>query len=89
MNNTLLLAIVAGCAAIGASASPAGASTTAAKARTFANCTEMHKVYPHGVGRRGASQKGGPLTGHWYVSNALYEANVKSDRDKDGIACEK
>ncbi|MBB4764631.1 excalibur calcium-binding domain-containing protein [Amorphoplanes digitatis] len=23
------------------------------------------------------------------VSNALYKANKKSDRDKDGIACEK
>jgi uncharacterized membrane protein len=59
--------------------------------RVFANCTAMHKVYPHGVGKRGARDK---VSGHTKpVTNfkrdtALYKANKKSDRDKDGVACE-
>ncbi|HTW17322.1 MAG TPA: excalibur calcium-binding domain-containing protein [Nocardioides sp.] len=67
-------------------------STTAeaAKPRTFANCDAMHRVYPHGVGKPGARDKtsGKPVTS-FKRSKALYKANKKSDRDKDGIACEK
>lgn len=62
----------------------------ATKARTFANCTAMAKVYPHGVGRPGARDQtsGTPVT-NFKRSRAIYNANTKSDRDKDGIACEK
>lgn len=58
-------------------------------ARAFANCDAMHRVYPHGVGRPGARDQtsGTPVTS-FKRSRALYEANKKSDRDKDGIACE-
>jgi hypothetical protein len=68
-------------------AAPANAS-----AREFANCTAMHKVYKHGVGRKGAkdhvkSKKDKPVT-NFHVSTSIYNANKKSDRDKDGIACE-
>ncbi|PZS35597.1 MAG: hypothetical protein DLM59_02790 [Pseudonocardiales bacterium] len=50
----------------------------------------MHASYPHGVGRSGASDhtSGRPVTS-FYVSTSLYEANSRSDRDGDGIACEK
>lgn len=67
-----------------------GTSTAAnAQARTFKNCTAMHKVYKHGVGKRGAHDhtSGTPVT-NFKRSNALYRANKKSDRDHDGIACE-
>jgi hypothetical protein len=52
----------------------------------------MHKVYKHGVGRKGAvdhvaSKKDKPVT-DFHVSTAIYNANKKSDRDHDGIACE-
>jgi hypothetical protein len=59
-------------------------------ARTFANCTELHSQYPHGVGRPGAVDhtSGTPVT-TFYVSQSLYDANSGSDRDGDGIACEK
>ncbi len=59
-------------------------------ARTFNNCTEMHTVYPHGVGRPGAVDQtsGTPVT-TFVRSTALYMANSGSDRDGDGIACEK
>jgi len=78
-------AIVAG--SLFVAASPADAS-----ARHFANCTAMHKVYKHGVGRKGAkdkvrSKKDKPVT-NFHVSTAIYNANKGSDRDHDGVACE-
>ena len=69
--------------AIAGSVPPAGAA-----ARTFKNCTAMHKVYKGGVKRPGAVQKGGKLKYKPVVSAALYNANKKLDRDKDGLACE-
>jgi hypothetical protein len=64
-------------------------SASAVAVRTFANCTAMHRVYKHGVGRRHAHDhtSGTPVT-NFYRNNALYYANRKSDRDGDGIACE-
>lgn len=84
-----------------AKAAPKPAATTAAVApvapappaeTVFANCTAMHQVYPHGVGRAGAvdhvSGTSKPVT-DFYVDTALYNANAGSDADGDGIACEK
>ena len=58
-------------------------------ARSFRKCTAMHKVYPHGVGKRYAHDhtSGTPVT-NFYRSRALYRANKSLDCDKDGIACE-
>jgi hypothetical protein len=74
------------------SPSSAGSPSVTASAKTFKNCTALHKVYPHGVGKKGAkdhvSGKSKKVT-TFKVSNALYKANKKSDGDKDGIACEK
>lgn len=66
-----------------------GATSADATARKFANCTAMHKVYPHGVGKYGAHDRtsGTPVTS-FKRNNALYYANSFSDRDKDKIACE-
>ena len=68
------------------------AAPAAAGARTFANCTALRAVYPHGVGLvdaqdqvRGFTQ---PVT-TFYRNNALYRANIGSDRDRDGVACER
>lgn len=62
----------------------------APKPRTFANCTALNKVYPHGVGRPGAVDKTkGVKVTNFVRHSGLYNANKKSDRDKDGIACEK
>jgi hypothetical protein len=59
-------------------------------AKTYKNCTALNKDYPHGVGRKGARDKtsGTPVT-NFKVSNSLYAANRHSDRDGDGVACEK
>ena len=58
-------------------------------ARVFKNCTELNKVYPGGVALPGAVNLGGPTKKLPKYNKALYLANQKSDRDKDGIACEK
>ena len=59
-------------------------------AKTYKNCTALNQAYPHGVGRTGARDQtsGTPVT-NFKVSNSLYAANRRSDRDGDGIACEK
>jgi Excalibur calcium-binding domain len=56
----------------------------------YANCTALHLVYAHGVGRSGAVDKttGTPVT-TFYRNTTLYNRNTHLDRDKDGIACEK
>jgi len=59
-------------------------------AHSFENCTDMHTVYPHGVGLPGAhdqTKSGAPVT-NFHVSAALYNANSGSDSDDDGVACE-
>ncbi|WP_438319093.1 excalibur calcium-binding domain-containing protein [Sporosarcina sp. FA9] len=60
------------------------------KAQVFANCKEMNKVYKGGVARSaGVKNKGGKTKYAPFVSQAIYDANKKSDRDKDLIACER
>jgi hypothetical protein len=60
-----------------------------AAAKVFKNCTELNKVYPGGVALPGAVNTGGTTKLTPKFDKKLYEANKKSDRDKDGIACEK
>jgi hypothetical protein len=57
--------------------------------KTFKNCTELNKVYPGGVALPGAINSGGATKKEPKYDKPLYTANKKSDRDKDGIACEK
>jgi hypothetical protein len=64
-------------------------STPAQATKVFKNCTELNKVYPGGVALPGAVNAGGMTKLTPKFSKKLYEANKKSDRDKDGIACEK
>lgn len=63
--------------------------TVNAAGRVFKNCTELNRVYPGGVAMPGAVNIGGASKKEPKYSRALYVANKKSDRDKDGIACEK
>ena len=64
-------------------------TTSQAAAKVFKNCTELNKVYPGGVALPGAINAGGATKKEPKYDKALYIANKKSDRDKDGIACEK
>lgn len=63
--------------------------TSYAAAKRFKNCTELNKVYPGGVALPGAVNAGGATKKEPKYDKALYTANKKSDRDGDGIACEK
>lgn len=65
------------------------APSSQAAAKVFKNCTELNKVYPGGVALPGAFNSGGVTKKEPKFDKALYIANRKSDRDKDGIACEK
>jgi hypothetical protein len=60
-----------------------------AAAKIFKNCTELNKVYPGGIALPGAVNSGGKTKKTPKYNKTLYIANKKSDRDKDGIACEK
>ena len=64
-------------------------SSVNAAAKKFKNCTELNKVYPGGVALPGAINAGGITKNEPKYNKALYNANKKSDRDGDGIACEK
>jgi hypothetical protein len=56
----------------------------------YKNCTELNKAYKGGVARTSSvKNKGGKTKYKPFVSKGLYDANKKSDRDKDFIACEK
>lgn len=63
--------------------------TSQAAAKVFKNCTELNKIYPGGVALPGAVNSGGATKKSPRYIKALYLANKKSDRDKDGIACER
>ena len=65
------------------------APSSQAAAKVFKNCTELNKVYPGGVALPSAVNSGGKTKKEPKYDKALYNANKKSDRDKDGIACEK
>lgn len=60
-----------------------------ATVKVFKNCTALNKVYPGGIALPGAVNAGGMTKLTPKFDKKLYEANKKSDRDKDGIACEK
>jgi hypothetical protein len=60
-----------------------------AAAKKFKNCTELNKIYSGGVALPGAVNAGGATKKTPKYDKALYTANKKSDRDGDGIACEK
>lgn len=65
-------------------------TTTDAAAKTFTNCNELNKTYKGGVAKAtNIKNKGGKTKYTPFVSKEIYEANIKSDRDKDGIACER
>ncbi|MCU1539729.1 MAG: calcium-binding protein [Arthrobacter sp.] len=94
--NVLLASLATAALLLTASAVPANAASP----KSFKNCTELNKVYPHGVGKSGARDKtsGKPVT-KFRVNSTVYSYNdggVKRhtgeydlDRDNDGIACEK
>lgn len=89
------------CLGLSAGAMPANAATHASAPSSakvavtiFKNCTALNAKYPGGVAQAGVKKNtvNGKKVSFKRVphfSTALYMANKKSDRDKDGIACER
>ncbi len=77
-------------AILGAPVVLASSAEAAPKPREYKNCTALNKVYPHGVGTKNARDKtSGTPVRNFTKNTAVYKLNTKSDRDRDGIACEK
>jgi hypothetical protein len=69
-------------------------SADAAVTPKYKNCTNLHKTFPHGVGRSTAKDRtsGRPVTTFKHSTTEYTKAvraNKRLDADKDGIACEK
>ncbi|MFE6994941.1 excalibur calcium-binding domain-containing protein [Microbacterium sp. NPDC057659] len=89
----LLIAPVA-TASAAAAAAPGGVSSAAVRVVGYKNCTALNKVYKGGVAKAGVKYnkvngKNRAFKVKPMINTALYNANRKLDRDKDGIACEK
>jgi hypothetical protein len=86
----MLLVLAAAASTAAPPAAELAAASVQAPMASFRNCTAMHRVYSHGVGRYGARDhtSGTPVT-NFKRSTRLYLQNRGLDRDKDGIACEK
>lgn len=65
-------------------------ANTKAKPKTYSNCKELNQIYPGGVAKNAqVKNQGGKTKYKPFVSAQVYKLNSKSDRDKDGIACER
>ncbi|WP_028643155.1 excalibur calcium-binding domain-containing protein [Nocardioides sp. URHA0020] len=85
-----LVTVVATFALLGGSVALASGAEAAPRPKEYKNCTALNKVYPHGVGLRNAKDKTSGTRVRTFTKNpTVYKLNKKSDRDKDGIACEK
>jgi hypothetical protein len=60
-----------------------------ASMKVFKNCMELNRIYPGGIATPGAVNVGKTTKNQPWYDRSLYLANKKSDRDNDGIACEK
>jgi hypothetical protein len=79
-----LIAITLTAGALTLSAVPAQAATD------FSGCAAMHRTFKSGVAKSLAAAHRQELSGHKRpaVRPAVYRANIESDADKDGTACE-
>ena len=85
----VLAVLLAFTIAIGFSSNSMHVEAVSPKVVAYKNCTELNKVYKGGVARSASVKNiGGKTKYKPFVSQAIYDANKKSDRDKDLIACE-
>jgi uncharacterized repeat protein (TIGR02059 family) len=69
---------------------PKPSSPAPTKAVVFKTCVLLNKKYPGGVATSySARNKGAGMNYIPRVDAAAYKANIKLDKDKDGIACER
>ena len=88
MGNVIASAVIA----VGLTAAVTMPADAVVKPTKYKNCAALNKAYKHGVGKPGARDK--VTTGKKPVTTftrslKVYRLNVRLDRDRDGIACEK
>jgi hypothetical protein len=92
MRNKPAQTLIASLAALSLIGIAAPAQAAPPKPKKYANCAALNKLYPHGVAKKGGRDKvtgkTKPVTS-FTVQTATYTLNKASDRDKDGVACEK
>ncbi|WP_210424364.1 excalibur calcium-binding domain-containing protein [Gephyromycinifex aptenodytis] len=90
MSRRLKLAMVA-VLAVSPMVVAAPSAQAAPSASKYKNCAALNRVYPNGVGKKGAVDKtSSTRVRNFKVDTALYNSLPKTlDRDRDGIACEK
>ena len=90
--------LTAAAIAIAASTSFTAPAQAAPTVKHYASCAAVHHVYGGGIAKKGVTKNTvhshgktvrRALKGHVKHSTALYKANRKRDRDKNGVACEK
>ena len=87
LKKLLIASLAASAVVLSATAVPASAAPAP---KSYKNCTELNKVYPHGVGKKGARDKtSDERVTTFRVNTTVYKLNTARDRDNDGIACEK
>ena len=90
MRTRIIVALLTAVVAPGTIGAAVVAADVDVAAKTYANCTKLNNVYPHGVGKPNAvDHTSGRKVTSFKRSLSLYRANKGSDRDGDGIACEK
>ena len=89
-----LVLVAAGAIAVGVAEAPA--ATSYVGPAIWKNCTNVHKRYPHGVGKLRATRSSAGQhrarddvqAQHTALQHAM-RYNKRLDADKDGVACEK
>ena len=79
---------LAALAALVVAATLALAGPAEAAARRYASCAALQKTYANGVATSKKAAGAGSIHAP-KVSRALYRANRKLDRDRDGVVCER
>lgn len=79
-----------GLIAVAMTASIVAVAGPAEAVASFGNCRQMHQTYKYGVARSAAAANRQQRADNYRpaVRPKIYKANSKSDRDKDGTACE-
>jgi len=90
--------LVVAALAVAAVAGPAVPAQASPAAQRFTSCAAVHRAYSGGIAKQGVRSntvhshgrvQHRALKGRVKVSTALYAANRRLDRDRDGIACER
>lgn len=86
----ILLSIALICSVTVPTIEAAASTKSKVKVVQYKNCKEINALYTGGIAKDATvKNKGGKTKYKPFISAELYKLNKKSDRDNDGIACER